>query len=99
MAKRVQLSADDITYYTLPGNSGQLMNEAGVLDDTIFGHSFKSNQPGLNGWKMQSPAYYKGFAGYVANVKMTGTSTLMTAEACSLVSGKTYQVTAAAKRI
>jgi len=32
-------------------------------------------------------------------VKATGTSTTMTAEACSLVSGKTYQVTNAAKRV
>lgn len=38
-------------------------------------------------------------AGHTATVRMTGTSTAMTNEACTLVSGKTYRITNAAKRI
>jgi hypothetical protein len=38
-------------------------------------------------------------AGHLATVNMTGTSTAMSAEACSLVSGKTYQIDNTAKRI
>lgn len=36
--------------------------------------------------------------GYAATIKATGTPTTFTAEACSLVSGKTYQIDATAKR-
>lgn len=98
-AKKIQVSSDNITFYTLPGNTGQLQDESGVLDDTVFNQSYKSSQPGLLMWQMSSQAFYKGFAGYVATLKMTGTSTSMTSEACALVSGKTYQITNTAKRV
>jgi len=99
MAKRVQTSADDITYYTLPGNTGELRNEAGDLTDTIFGQDFESNESGLISATLNANALFKGFAGYVVSLKKGGTPIVMTAEACSLVSGKTYQITAPAKRI
>jgi hypothetical protein len=98
MPKRVLISSDDISYYTLPGNSGELRNEAGELPDTIFGQGFESTESGLLGWTLNSNALYKGFAGYIVKLMKGGTPIAMTAEAMTLVSGKTYRINAAAKR-
>lgn len=101
MAKKIRVSDDSgTTYYTMPGSSGDMNHEAGDIDDTIFGQNFRSAEVGLINWNLSSNAYYKGFAGYVADLKKVGaSSTAMTDEAMSLVSGKTYQVTASTKRI
>lgn len=99
MVKRIRLSADDITYYTLPGSSGEISNEAGELPDTIFGQEFQSNHPGLIGWQVQANAVFKGFAGYEVLLKITGSPTAMTDESMTLVTGKTYQIDDATKRI
>lgn len=99
MAKRIRISNDNITYNTLPGNSGEISNESGQLDDTIFGQNFKSNFPGLIGWTVNANGIFKGFAGYTVRLRIAGTSTVMTAEPCALVSGKTYRITDTAKRI
>lgn len=98
-AKSIKLSDDNVTFYTLPGSSGEIANEAGLLPDTVFGQNFESNFPGLIDWTISADAIFKGFAGYVVGLKITGTPTGMTAEACSLVSGKTYEVTDTTKRI
>lgn len=100
MAKRVRVSGDSgVTFYTLPGNSGELTDEAGELDDTIFGQDYGSTQTGLIGWTLNANGLFKGFAGYQTKILQSGTATSMTAEAMSVVSGKTYQVTAATKRM
>jgi hypothetical protein len=100
MAKRVRLSDDNgVTWYTLPGNSAELSTEAGEIEDTIFGQSFGSTQSGLLGWTINGNALYKGFAGYNAKILKTGASTVMTDEAMTLVSGKTYQITNALHRV
>lgn len=99
MAKTVSVSADDITYYILPGSSGDFNLEGEGLTDTIFGQSFNSTETGLLSWTSSANAYWKGFAGYVATIKKSGTSTAMTGEATTLVSGKTYQIDAAAKQV
>ncbi len=100
MAKRVRLSDDaGTTWYTLPGNTAEMSNEAGEMDDTIFGQDFSSTFPGLIGWTINSNGLFKGYAGYVTTIKKIGSSTAMVAEAMSLVSGLTYQVTASTKRI
>lgn len=98
-AKAISISADDITYYGLPGSQGDLGREAAQPDDTIFGQSFKSTFPAIIGWNLQANAIYKGYAGYQATVKKVGTSTAFTAQACTLVSGKTYQINDTTKRI
>jgi hypothetical protein len=99
VAKLFEVSADDVTYYTLPGSSGEWNDDAEQIDDTIFGQSYSSTQPGLITWTANGQAYYKGFAGYVASIKQTGTATAMTDEAMALVSGKTYKVSNAAKEV
>lgn len=100
MAKRIRVSDDaGITWYTLPGSTGDLGHDADALDDTIFGQSYKSSQTGLIGWTVNANSIFKGFAGYVTTILKPGTSTVMTDEAMSLVSGKTYQITSVTKRI
>jgi hypothetical protein len=100
MAKRIRLSDDDgANWYTLPGNTGSMSSEAGELDDTVFGQDFSSAFPGLIGWTMEANGLFKGYAGYTTTIKKVGASTVMTAEPMTLVSGKTYQITAPTKRI
>jgi predicted secreted protein len=97
--KRIQISDDNgSNWYTLPGNSGELTTEGNSIDDTIFGQNWKSMQPGLIQAGLSANGLYKGFAGYVATLKKTGTPTTMTAEATTFVSGKTYQITDTTKR-
>lgn len=100
MAKRVRVSDDNgVTWHTLPGNTAELSNEAGDIDDTIFGQDYKSSEAGLIGWQITANAFYKGFAGYIADIKKSGTSTAMTDEAMSVESGLIYQIDAASKQI
>lgn len=98
-AKAISISADDITYYGLPGSQGELSREAATPDDTIFGQSFKSTFPAIIGWGVNANAVYKGYAGYQATVKKVGSPTSFTTQACTLVSGKTYQINDTSKRI
>lgn len=98
-AKTIAVSSDDTTYYVLPGNTGEFSDNLGVLDDTIFGQTYKSQQPNLISWGVSANALYKGFAGYMVNIKQAGTPTVMTTEPMSLVSGKTYKTTAATKNV
>lgn len=100
MVKKIQLStADAGTYYTLPGNSGELRNEAGQLTDTIFGQDYQSTQSGLISWTLNANALYKGFAGYVCTMKKASGSTAAADEPLSAVAGQEYQVTDAAHRL
>jgi hypothetical protein len=97
-AKIVSVSADDVTYYTLPGNQGDLQRQSHALEDTIFGQTFKSMSPGLITWQVASNAFYKGFPGYVCTLKKSGTSTAMTAEGTTLISGG-YRINTAGRRL
>lgn len=93
MAKLVQLSDDGGSVFdTLPGSSGELTEEREELSDTIFGQTFNSNEVGLINWSVSANAFYKGFAGYQAKVLQQGTSTSMTDESMTLVSGKTFTI-------
>lgn len=98
-SKTISVSSDDSTYYTLPGSSGDLNYEGSGADDSIFGQPYKSSQSTLVGWTSSSNAFYKGLAGYTANFLKSGTATATTAEAMSLVTGKTYKVTDATKNV
>lgn len=100
-AKVVQVSADNgSTWHTLPGGSGAFNNEASQIDDTIFGQEYQSNEVGLIGWSADANALYKGFAGYKCTLKqISGSSSTMTGQAMSLVSGKTYKCADVTKNI
>lgn len=100
IAKRVAVSADGIAWYTLPGSSGEWNDEAEQVNDTIFGATFSSTQPGLITWTSNAQAYYKGFAGYVASIKAAGTSVVMTAAAMAQIGAtKVYAVVDRTKEI
>lgn len=100
MAKIVQVSDDSgANWYTLPGGTGDLSRGSTPVTDTVFGQTFESHDVGLLGWKVTANAFYKGYAGYTCDIKKQGTTTVFTAEAMTVVSGKTYQIDAAAKEI
>lgn len=83
MPKTLNLKTLDsgAAYTAIPGNTGAMTRDGEQLDDTIFGQNFRSSQPGLINWGATANAFYKGFAGYVADIKKSGTSTAFTAEA------------------
>lgn len=99
-AKLVRVSTDSgVTYYAVPGPGADLSIESAALNDTILGQTFTSEFPGLQSWSINTNGYYKGIAGYVATIKKAGSSTAVTGEAFTLVSGKTYQINSVTKRV
>ena len=97
--KRIQVSGDNgVTWSTLPGNQGELTDEMGNVVDTIFGQEWESQLATLGQWQITANGLYKGVAGYNALIKKAGVPLALTDEPMTLVSGKTYQITAAAKR-
>jgi len=100
MSKVLQVSDDSgTTWYTIPGSDADLNSDGDSVDDTILGQTFSSNITGLITWSASGNAYYKGFAGYVADLKKAGTPAAVTGEAMSLVSGKTYKIDTFAKEV
>lgn len=100
MVKRIQISPDSgTTWYTFPGNTGELTDEAGAIKDTIFGQDYESSQTGMINWSIQANGLYKGFAGYVAKILKSGTATTFTDEPMDVVSGNTYKITDATKNV
>ena len=98
--KRVSVSTDGgTTYRTLPGSAGDFREELATVTDTVFGQDYESQQVSVGQWNVSGNSFFKGVAGYNANIKQQGTPTTMTGEACSLVSGQQYQITNAAHRI
>ena len=101
-AKKFQVSADGgTTYFTFPGDTASLETVGTNIKDTVFGQYWESGQTGLLSWTMNANGFYKGFAGYVAVIKKTGTPVVITNEATTAVSVplKIYQITAAAHQI
>jgi len=98
-AKVVSISADDITFTALPGSQADFTRQAAEQNDAVFGANFNSSLPTSLSWQLNANAVYKGYAGYVGTIKKGGTPTVMTAEAMSLVSGKTYKITASTKQV
>lgn len=99
-AKKIQISSDGgSTWLDLPGSTGSFSSEAEEIDDTILGQTFKSNDVGMQGWNVSSDGIFKGFSGYLAELKQVGTPTTMTAEAMTLLSGDTFEIGDAAKAI
>lgn len=100
MSKRIQVSDDaGSNWYTLPGNKGELTREGVSIKDTIYGRDFQSDMTGLINWTISANGLFKGYAGYVAKILKSGSTTAMTDEAMTLVSGKTYKITAATKNV
>lgn len=99
-AKNIAVSTDNgVTWLKLPGSSGERRTELANVNDTVFGQNWQSENPTISQGMISCNAYFKGISGYSITLRETGTPTAMTAEALSLVSGKTYQITANAKRI
>lgn len=92
-AKAINISNDGgTTWVTLPGSQGAFDNDAEAVDDTILGQIYQSNDVGLKGWAVNSDGIFKGFSGYLAELKQVGTAVSFTAESMTLVSGLTYAI-------
>ena len=98
-AKSVQVSTDNITFLTLPGSSGSFAEDADSLEDTIFGQQYSSAETGLISLTSDANSRWKGFAGYVTQLKSAGTPTAFTAEAMSVVTGQVYSIDDATKNV
>lgn len=98
-AKQILVSADDATYYLLPGGTGEITRDGKAIKDTIFGQTYESELTGPINWTIKADAVYKGYPGYVATLKKPGVSTAMVTEACTHLAGQNYQITNAAKQI
>jgi len=82
VAKVVQVSDDaEVTWYTLPGGTGEFNDNSNQIEDTIFGQTFQSNESGLLSATANANALYKGFAGYVAKILRPGTPVIADGEA------------------
>lgn len=86
-------------YVALPGSQGSFNSNAESVDDTILGQTYQSTDIGLQGWSISSDGIFKGFSGYLAELKKVGSPSAFTAEAMTLVSGKTYAIDDATKEI
>jgi len=92
-AKKIRISNDaGTTWEELPGSQGAFNSEAEAVDDTILGQSFSSTDIGLLGWSVSSDGIFKGFSGYLAELKQVGTPVAFTAEAMAVVTGLTYAI-------
>ena len=86
---------------TLPAASASLNIEGQEVEDSNFLTSggYVTRLIGLQKWGLDASGKVSGSAGYLTTIKQAGTPTSMTGEACSLVTGKIYQVTDATKRV
>jgi hypothetical protein len=99
-AKSVLISAlGASTFRKLSGNTADFMVQADMVDDTIYGHAYKSMQPDILNWELSANAVYKGYAGYQAKIMKTGPGIVFTDEPAALVSGQIYEITDTTKRI
>ncbi len=75
--------------------------EISAIEDTnkLSSGGYKTYLAGLKQWGLSVSGKLSSNAGYLATVKKGGTPTSTTAEACTLVSGKTYQINDTAKRV
>ncbi len=101
MAVKVVSVSDDsgASWFDLPGDGFDYNHDADSITDTILGQTYASAFSGLITWGVGGNVIFKGVAGYNCSIKKTGTTTAYTDEPMSLVSGKTYKVTNAAKNV
>jgi len=100
-AKAIKISNDaGSTWISLPGSQGAFNSDAEAVDDTILGQSFSSSDIGLTGWNVSSDGIFKGFSGYLAELKQVGTPVGFTTEAMTQVGATlTYEIDDVAKSI
>ena len=100
MAKVLNISNDGgTTWVPLPGSGAEFGVDAEGIDDTILGQTFQSQEVGLITWSMNSDGIFKGFAGYLAEVKKAGTPVTVTGESMTQESGQIYAIDDATREI
>lgn len=100
MSKIVNVSDDSgSTWHGIPGPEASMTRNGEQISDAILGQTYDSQRPGLITWAISASGFYKGVSGYAADLKKSGSLTTFAAEAMTLVSGKTYRITNAAKEV
>lgn len=99
MAKLIRLSADGVTWYSLPSNTADLSIDGEVVDDTILGNTFSSGFTSLLNWTFSGDGIYKGVPGYQTCILKQGTSTAATDELMEEVSAQVWKISDATKNI
>ena len=99
MAKRIQLSDDNITFVSLPTPEGSLSVTSNSTDDSVLGTTFTSTFPTIIDWEMSATGLVKGSAAYCGRILKSGTPTSVTNLSLAFVSGKTYKTSIAANQI
>lgn len=100
MSKIVNVSDDSgSTWYPIPGQAAAFQADGDQLDDSILGQTFESGLTGLITWNISGDAFYKGYSGYVADLKQSGTLTATTGEAMSQESGQIYRIDDGTKEV
>lgn len=100
MSKVVEISDDSgSTFHAIPGGSADWSTDGDNVNDTILGQTYNSGLTGLLGWSVVAPGFYKGIPGYVADLKKQGTTTNVSAESFTVVTGKTFKIDDAAKEV
>ena len=97
-AKSVRISNDGVNFVELPGSTADISSDSASVDDSVFGSTFTSSQPTLITWNTSSNGFFKGFPGYRATLKRTGTSTPVDDAATTEIDGM-YFITDRAKSV
>jgi hypothetical protein len=72
--KTLKVKYEESSFSTIPGPSASLTIEGETIEDTILGQSWSSNWVGLLNWSVSTTAYWKGVAGYQAQIGHGGDS-------------------------
>lgn len=91
-AKTFEISSDNSTWYTMPGNDASVDFAGNDLDTTVFGADFNSSITGIIDHSFSANAMFRETAGYNAVVRKVGTATSFTDEATTVVDGY-YEIT------
>ena len=100
MAKIINISNDGgSSYKNFPGSEGSYNADAEAASDTILVETYDSSEVGLISWTIGTNGIFKGFAGYLAEIKKIGAAVVADGEAMTLESGKTFGITDATKEV
>lgn len=85
--KTFEVSPDDLTWATIPGNDASVDFNGNQLDTTVFGSDFNSSIMGIIEHSFSGNAMFRKTAGYNGTIRGVGTATSFTDEPTTLTGG------------